>query len=258
MHDSGEHDSGGHDSDGHFDEVVDVICAGSGPGVLAFAIACASRDQRVLVVDSVPAGELADPETVEYIQAMTEDLGPINQDFELAHTRAQPVPPPKGDRPRIEPFLGGRLRQWSATCMGSAFGVMFSDVIDTSMTPLRTKVEPIRAIPLGSYSANGDRPGPALADWLGAQAAALDVTPEADWTLRRLLFEGGRVVGAVLGTPDGPYRVRALECVAVNTVAAPAVEDWPVQAGLDAAELQVALVGRTAARFGRVELLELV
>lgn len=255
------HDSDGHSgSDGHFDEVVDVICAGSGPGVLAFAIACAADDRRVLVVDSMPARELSDPETAEYIEAMTEDLGSIGHDLELAHTRAQLVPPPKGDRPRIEPFLGGRLRQWSAMCMGSAFGVMFSDVIDTSMTPLRTKVEPIRAIPLGAYSVGGseERRGPALVDWLGAQAAALGVMPQAGWTFRRLLFEGGRVVGAMLDAPDGPYRVRALDCVALNTLPTPAVDDWPAQAGLDGAELQVALVGRTAARFGRVELLELV
>ncbi len=254
MTDSGEQ----FDSDGHFDEVVDVICAGPGPGVLAFAIACASRDQRVLVVDSMPARELSDPETAEYIEAMTEDLGSINRDLELAHTRAQPVPPPKGDRPRIEPFLGGRLRQWSAMCMGSAFGVMFSDVIDMSMTPLRTKVEPIRAIALGSYPADGERPGQALVDWLDAQAVALDVAAEAGWKFRRLLFEGGRVVGAVLDTPDGPYRVRALDCVALDTAPTPSAEEWPVQAGLDGAELQVALVGRTAARFGRVELLEMV
>lgn len=252
-------DSGGQfGSDEQFDEVVDVICAGSGPGVLAFAIACASRDQRVLFVDSLPAGELADPETAEYIQAMTEDLGSINRDLEVAHTRAQPVPPPKGERPRIEPFLGGRLRQWSAMCMGSAFGVMFSDVIDTSMTPLRTKVEPIRAIPLGTYSADGERPAPGLVDWLSAQAAALDMTPEVGWTLRRLVVEGGRVVGAVLDTPSGPYRVRALECVALNTAPTPSADDWPVQAGSGGAALQVALVGRTAARFGRVELLEMV
>lgn len=259
MGDSGGRDSGEQiDSVGHFDEVVDVICAGSGPGVLAFAIACAARDQRVLVVDSLPAGELADPETVEYVHAMTEDLGSIRHDFELAHTRAQPVPPPKGDRPRIEPFLGGRLRQWSAMCMGSAFGVMFSDVIDTSMTPLRTMVEPIRAIPLGSYSADGERPGPGLVDWLSAQAAALDMTPEVGWTLRRLMFEGGRVVGAVLDTPTGPYRVRALDCVALNTGPTPGEGDWPIQTGLTGEGLQVALVGRTAARFGRIELLELV
>lgn len=246
------------DADGQFDEVVDVICAGSGPGVLAFAIACAAQDRRVLVVDSMSVTELDDPDTVEYFQAMTEDLGVVGRDLALARTQAQPVPPPKGDRPRIEPFLGGRLRQWSAACMGSAFGVMFSDVIDTSMTPLRTKVEPIRAIPLGTYSADSDRPGAHLVDWLSAQATALDALPVAEWTFRRLLFEGGLVVGAVLDTPSGSYRVRALDCVALDPGRTPGVNEWPVQTGLVGAEFQVALVGRTAARFGRVELLEMV
>ena len=75
---------------------------------------------------------------------------------------------------------------------------------------------------------------------------------------RAIDVEGGRVVGAVLDTPSGPYRVRALECVALNTAPTPSADDWPVQAGSGGAALQVALVGRTAARFGRVELLEMV
>lgn len=245
-------------ADGHFDEVVDVLCAGSGPGVLAFAIACAAQDRQVLVVDSAPAVELTDPETVAYLHAMTDDLGTIHPDLELAVTRAQPVPPPKGDRPTIEPFLGGRLRQWSASCMGSAFGVMFSDVLNLPMTPLRTRVEPIRAIPLGSYMPDGERPGRRLAEWLTDQAAERDLTPEIGWGLQRLLFDGGLVVGAVLDTPDGSHRVRTTECVALNPGPSSTVDDWPVQSGLADEGLQLAFVGRTAARFGRVELLELV
>lgn len=245
-------------ADGQFDEVVDVLCAGSGPGVVAFALACAAQDRRVLVVECGPPAELSDPDTVAYLQAMTEDLGTIHPDLELAVTRAQPIPPPKVDRPRIEPFLGGRLRQWSASCLGSAFGVMVSDVLDLPMTPLRTRVEPIRAIPLGSYVPDGERPGRVLAKWLADQAVERDLAPEAGWSLQRLLFQGGMVVGAVLDTPTGVYRVRTTECVALNPGPSSAIDDWPVQTGLTGEDLQLAFVGRTAARFGRVELLEMV
>jgi len=240
-----------------FDEVVDVVCAGTGPGVLAFALACAAQDQTVLIVESVSALELTDPETVEYVQAITEDLGSVSQDVELAVTTAKPLPPPKGDRPRIEPFLGGRLRQWSATCLGSAFGVMCSDVIDIPMTPLRTKAEPIRAIELGTYAVTDERPGRGLVDWLTAQVAEQDLMPQDGWNLKRLIFEGGVVAGAVLDGPSGPYRVRARECVVLNPGPTPGIDEWPAQA-VEGAALQVALVGRTAARFGRIELLELV
>ena len=136
---------------------------------------------------------------------MTEDLGSINRDLEVAHTRAQPVPPQR-ERPRIEPFLGGRLRQWSAMCMGSAFGVMFSDVIDTSMTPLRTKVEPIRAIPLAPTrpTVNGGAGARRLVECssggFGHDArGGLDVAP----TGRRRRPRGGRCARHAIGTLSG-------------------------------------------------------
>ncbi len=73
--------------------------------------------------------------------------------------------------------------------------------------------------------------------------------------LQRLIFEEGRIAGAELSTPpDGTRLVRATHGVALSVGASPADADWPVQDEFpDGA--QVAVVSRTASRFGRVELL---
>ncbi len=239
-----------HGDNADFDDVVDVICAGVTPGVLAYAIACADLDRSVLLIDSRPLSEVTDPDTVVYLRSMTDDLGSVTPDLELAVTRAQPVPPPTGGRPMIEPFFGGRLRTWSATCSTSPFGVVCSQVIDPAMTAWRTKSEIIRAVVLGTPPNSG--PAPGLVEWLTGQALERGIEPEAA-SLDRLIIENGQVVGAVFTGPLGSHSVRATEGVAFYLGPAATVDDWPVP---DNGRLQVALVGRTAARFGRVELLD--
>lgn len=244
-------------SEVQWDDVVDVICAGAGPGVLAHAICCTDLDLVVEFADAELSLQTVDPDTAGYLQSITDDLGlaesPV-RDLELGTARVQPVPVKTDRRATIEPFFGSRLRDWSACCLASPFGVIFSQIPD-HMTAMRTDSgETIRAAVLGDYRVDGDRPGPGLVEWLRAQAEDRGIPDETGMTLQRLVFEEGRVAGAAISTREGTRLVRATAGVALSIGPLPGDGEWPVQAGLpDGA--QVALVSRTASRFGRVELL---
>ncbi|KDF00345.1 hypothetical protein Y900_015690 [Mycolicibacterium aromaticivorans JS19b1 = JCM 16368] len=239
-----------------WDDVVDVICAGAGPGALAHAICCADHDLDVEIADAEISWQTMDSDIAAYLESMTEDLGlegtPV-RDLELTAVRAQPVPVKADRRATIEPFFGSRLRDWSVRCIASPFGVIYSQVPDI-MTPMRSESETVRVAVLGDQRSDADRPGLALAQWLRQQADARDIYGARGTVLQRLIFEHGRIAGAELATPERTRLVRATEGVALSIGPLPAEADWPVQTGLPGGA-QVALVSRTASRFGRVELL---
>jgi hypothetical protein len=85
------------------------------------------------------------------------------------------------------------------------------------------------------------------------QARERDIEVETSSTLERIVFEEGVIVGVVLTTPDGPHAVRTRAGVTF------APHDQDVGCYEEAAtagdRLQVCLVGKTASRFGRVELM---
>jgi hypothetical protein len=244
-------------SEWQWDDVVDVICAGTGPGVLAHAICCTDLDLDVEVADAELPSEATDPDTAAYLQSMTDDLDPaVGRDLELAVVRAQPVTVSKDRRATIEPFFGSRLRDFSARCVGSPFGVIYTQISDI-MTAMRTDSgETIRAAVLGDYRPDADRPGLKLAEWLRGQAHDRGLLDYPGTALQRLVFEDGRVAGAALSTPSGTLRlVRATVGVALSLGAMPDGADWPAQPELPDGAAQVVVVSRTASRFGLVELL---
>lgn len=245
-------------SDLDWDDVVDVICAGAGPGVLAHAISCAGLDLAVELADGAIPADVDDPDTAAYLQSMTDDLGPLipgPDDLELSGVHAQPVVVDTGRRATVEPFFGAQLRGWSARCAVSPFGIIYSHVPE-NMTVMRAKSgQLIRATVLGDYQPGADRPGLELTIRLREQAGAYGLLGRGDSRLQRLIFEGGRVAGAALATPSGTRLVRATSGVALSTAPLPEEAGWPVQAGLRGIAAQIAVVSRTASRFGRVELL---
>lgn len=242
----------------YWDDVVDVICAGPGPGALAQAIVCADLGLSVEMADEAAPSDLSDPDTAAYLEAMTEDLGPVDRSFAdltLPVVRATPVAPLTDRRKRIDPFVGSRLRDWSARCVMSPFGVLYSAVPEAGVTAMRSDSgESIRAAVLGPYRPDADRPGAVLADWLAEEAWERDVTGHG-LVLQRLIFEWGRVAGAAIGTASGTRLIRARAGVALSTGAVPVGAQWPVQPELRDVIAQVALVSRIGSRFGRVELL---
>ena len=74
-------------------------------------------------------------------------------------------------------------------------------------------------------------------------------------SLQRIVFEEGDVVGAVFATPDGPLAVRARHGVTVASGGPQAAMAAGQPLPVDGATLRVGLVGQTASRFGRLELL---
>jgi hypothetical protein len=242
-------------SEYQWDDVVDVICAGAGLGALAHAIWCTDLDLDVEIADSELSSDAIDPDTATYLQSMTEDLGPaVDRDLRLAVAHAKPVVVSNDRKATIEPFFGSRLRDFSARCVASPFGVVFSQVPD-GMTAMHSAGETIRVAVLGEFHPETDCPGGELAEWLHDQAHERGLLDDTGTALRRLIFEYGRVAGAELSTPSGSRLVRAAVGVALSVGPVPDKDDWPVQKKLSSGTAQVAVVSRTASRFGLVELL---
>lgn len=227
-----------------WDDVVDVICVGLDPGPLAHAISGVQRGRRVLVV---ARPDTWDTDTAGYIAEMTAELPtpPPGPPVPFARPRVIDAPITRG-RP-IETFEGSRLRDWAAQCWASPLGVLYTDVVDQTLV-VTDESRCFEGVVIGTYS-----PDCALEEWLAVQARADGVRPDPDVTWRRAIVEYGRVAGVELDTASGPMLVKTLDGVALPVApgdGGPAPQpDLPDVAGA------VAIVGRPAGRFGRVQLL---
>ena len=263
-----------------WDSEVDVAVIGAGIGGLANAIATVDAGGEVLVANAAPAiradaapvavrqrvaaglstllPETADRETNEYFTAVSEGI------LDSPHVvGAGPIPcrvarnltPDEAFGHPIETFVGSRLSGWAAQCIASPYGLMYSGMRGWRTTTMRSDDgESIEALSIGAMDWATDSGESALRRWVAAQARERDIEIEADSALERIVFEEGAIVGVVLATSDGPYAVRTRAGITFaprdqdpgsDEHAALALGDRP----------QVCLVGRTASRFGRVELL---
>ena len=237
-----------------WDYVVDVICVGPDPGPVAHAISGVHRDRRVLVV---ARPDTWDADTAGYIAEMTAELPTPPPGPPVAITRARVIDDPiaRGrpiDAPAvrgrpIDTFEGSRLRDWAAQCWASHLGVLYTDVVDETLVHT-DESRCFEGVVIGTYS-----PDCALEEWLAVQARADGVGPDPDVTWRRAIVEYGRVAGVELDTASGPMLVRTLDGVALPT--APGGGDPAPQPDLPDGAGAVAIVGRPAGRFGRVQLL---
>ena len=261
-----------------WDEEVDVVSTGSGIAGLAHAVAVADMGGEVFVADSrgdaEPRASVAvrsrvdrlhwleadvpDPETNEYFAALSSDLGPLTRSARDVAVpirvvdHAEPVDP----RGAVAPFVGARLRDWAARCLVSPYGYLYTRVSDWRSTTLRTvDGESLEVAEIGSITPDPANVSGSVLDWLTAQARDRCIEVHHATSLQRIVFEEGDVVGAVFKTPDGPLAVRAHHGVTVASggpqVTMGAGHPLPV----DGATLRVGLVGQTASRFGRLELL---
>jgi hypothetical protein len=262
-----------------WDEEVDVVCIGSGIAGLAHAVAIVDKGGEVFVTDSHDEAELRgtsvairsrvdrlqwlevdvrDPETNEYFAALSSDLGPLTRsalDVDVpirAVDHAEPVDP----RGAVAPFVGARLREWAARCLVSPSGYLYTSVSDFQSTPLRTvDGDSLQVAEIGSITPDPANIDGSVLDWLTAQARDQRVEVHQATSLQRLVFEEGDVVGAEFATPDGVLAVRARHGVTVGSGGPQVTMADGRSLPTDDTTLRVCLVGQTASRFGRVELL---
>ncbi len=261
-----------------WDEEVDVVCAGSGVAGLAHSVAVVDMGGEVFVAkprEDTSAGgasvavrsrvdrlhwldvDVSDPETIEYFAALTSDLGPLTRSARDADLPIRVVERAVTINPRaaVPPFFGARLRDWAARCLVSPYGYLYTRVADWQSTTVHTAAgESIEVAEIGSMTPDPTNVGGSVLDWLSAQASERCIEIHRGTTLERIVFEEGDVVGAEFMTPDGLLAVRARHGVAVASGGphAPLATDQPLPAD---ATLRLCLVGQTASRFGRVELL---
>lgn len=236
-----------------WDERVDILCTGSGLGGLATAIAAVDVGVDVFVADSAGI-DIGDDETNRYFGELSQDLCvPVHRAAAVDTPIRDDLAPAAWGTRRVEPFVGSRLQDWAANCLASPYGFIYSRVGERKAVTMRSSCgESFEVAAIGSVEVGPDQPKVVLADWVSAQARDRGIEVCADSPLQRIVFEGGRVLGAVLDTPSGRRAVRARHGVLVATGGHElgAACDLP-----ETATLQVSIVRQAASRFGRVELL---
>ncbi|MCV7286621.1 FAD-binding protein [Mycolicibacterium wolinskyi] len=252
-----------------WDDEVDVICCGTGFGGLATAIAATDAGLDVFVarpgqpaVNTTPGAWLGegidDPETREYFDGLTEDLGPratAAPDADVTIRVMDDLKPAELSVP-VAPFYGARLRDWASRCLLSPYGVLYTRILDRGTTPMRTPtgaeidvkvigaIEPDRGISASS----------AVNEWLLDQTRKRGIQISDGTSLERIVFEEGEIVGAVLTTADGPLALRAHHGLAI-AMPSRHIAGRAHKLAEHGHSLHIALVGDSASRFGRVELL---
>jgi hypothetical protein len=174
-------------------------------------------------------------------------------------TRAVPVPTRTAtaspDDDAVEPFLGSRLMAWAGQCLTSPYGMLYSSVFgwESSTTMRSADGGTIEVVPIGAIDWRRGLGGGVLQDWMLDRVREREIETLADTGMERLVFEDGRVTGVVLSTSNGPLAVRARRGVII----APSENDSTTVgiAPVGGEQRRVCLVGQTASRFGRVELL---
>jgi hypothetical protein len=257
-----------------WDHEVDLVCLGGGIGGLAGAIAGVEQGLDVLVADTTtpatPSGaavatqrrvqslrgwmqtEACDAETAEYFAGIAEW---VPETAYFSHD----VPVPTRVATAIaadtsEPFVGARLSDWAEQCLTSPYGMAYSNVFGAGQSTMRAADGgTLEVTPLGSLRWTHGLGAPALSAWMADAARDRGIEILAQTPLNRLVFDAGRVAGVVLDTATGRTAVRARRGVVV----APGEPDTAVTGSLpvDGETRQVCLIGRTASRFGRVEVL---
>jgi hypothetical protein len=262
-----------------WDEEVDVVCTGSGVAGLATAISVVDVGGAVFVADSsgdraddAPrpvrarvdrlgpwlGAEVRDPETNDYLAALSADLGPLRRSRWDVDVPIRVVRQPVSVDSRgttVAPFVGARLRDWAARCLASPYGFIYTRVRDWQSTTLHSADgEAIEVAEIGMMAPDPGNVCGSVYEWLTAQAHDRRIGVHPGSSLQRIVFEDGAVVGAVFSTPAGPLAVRARHGVTV-AIGGPQINGAQYHQPVGDAALRVCLVGQAASRFGRVELL---
>jgi hypothetical protein len=261
-----------------WDIEVDVACVGAGIGALASAIATADAGGEVLV--AAPSNECdgtaasvtvqhrvggflrswsrsaLDVETTEYFAAMSEDLAPSRRPEDARLTVRSVRAMSTSDT--VEPFVGSRLRDWDAQCLASPYGMLMSTVSGWRTMQMRASDgESLEVQAIGSIKPAELTCERALSDWVLDRVRERDIDVHDASGLERIVFEDGRIVGVTLSTSDGPLAV-GVRLGLVVASSDPFIADSGPLFTTSSEDLQVCVVGQSASRFRRIELLDTV
>lgn len=258
-----------------WDLEVDVASVGTGPGAVASALATMGAGASVLL--ATPLAETGrrvsgvavqqrvrgflgswqrpdlDGETDEYLTSLGAELGSSGVAADRRMT-VRTVRTVAADSPP-QPFIGSRLGAWNAACLESPYGMLFSSVCGWRTAKVHSEDgHQFEVMSVGTASSAEVAAGFDVSGWLQRQAADRDVRVQRFTSLERIVFENGRVIGVELATADGVMSVRIRHGLALSASATDA-DDLPhAVVGSDVDDLQVCIVGKTASRFLRVEL----
>ena len=250
-----------------WDDEVDVVCTGSGAAGLASAIAVTELGGSVFLAEAADGqgtvrgpwlgAGVSDAETNEYFAALSADLGPLRRSsYDLGvPVRAVHQHSSVDSGRTVAPFVGAKLRDWTARCLSTPYGYLSTRIPDWhSGTVHTTDGDIVEVADIGTMTPDGDDVARSILAWLGQQARDRGIEANPDTALDRIVFEEGVATGAVFTTADGPLAIRARHTVTV-TSATPVHEGavpvrWPADA-----VARVCLTGQRASRFGRLEVL---
>ena len=254
-----------------WDDVVDVVCVGRGAGALAAAIGADRGGMSVFMADAGPGGGaggneadslaerlgVADVATVEYLTALTEDVGPLIRCAVPSQVPLRTIDGPQADsrRGRIATFVGSALRGWADRCLASPYGLLYTNLAHSTTETYTSAGESIEATVVGTIGVENGRLTEELDQWLSVRAGELGIDADPSDSLQRLVFDGGQIVGAIFNTPSGQRAVRAQLGVVMETGGRPIAPNLPTDGLDEASSVTVALVTRAASRFVRLELL---
>ena len=225
------------------DEVVDLICVGTGVAALAVAIAAERAGLDVLLTDDAAEfGRLSQGH--DLAEDATAFLVEVSDDL-AAPEQPGPKPwihrPGEPDWPELRPgvlFSGAALRDWAGNCLASPYGLVSTAVAGPDATPI-----PVADVPEGA---------PVDLDaWLPELAREYGLGARDGTVLHDLVLTGNRVVGAVLGTLAGQSVVRATAGVVFSAGAAARPGTYPV---VEADVRELVIRPRPFSRFARLQL----
>jgi choline dehydrogenase-like flavoprotein len=250
-----------------WDTEVDVLCLGAGMGGLATAIAAAEAGADVIVatagarlspepstLTANPDGWLpvvGDDETDRYLASVVDGFSASAEPFFGAVPTRVAAERPTGTR-TVETFVGARVADWGSDCLRSITGALFSTVRGWDVTEMHdADGRSILVAPVGDIRGQSGSTARDLHRSLISEAEARDIEATLRSPLQRLVFEGGLVVGAVLGGPGQEWAIGTRHAVVLAPDAG-----WASDAAVTPAtgESQLCLVSTAGSRFARVEL----
>ncbi|BBX17673.1 hypothetical protein [Mycolicibacterium duvalii] len=247
-----------------WDDEVDVVCTGAGIAGLAVAITAIDEGADVLVADPPAAapdarwwpGDCGDVDTAAYLDELTADFDTTGLGYDQDDLPVRTVLTDTERRNTVPPFIGSRMRDWAARCIGSPSGFLYTRVTEWPTTTVALRGgETWEVADLGAVTPDDGDPVAWLHNWLSDEAQERDVERFPVHCLQRLVLDNGAVSGAVFDTTSGPFSVRARHGVLIGPSTRSSRGRGPAGHPSPDTGLRAALVGKAGSRFGRVELL---